>query len=437
MHRILRSFALLFLFLLLTSPTISSPASAQDGQATVRLDGRALFRVSSDEETPAEARAERIEQRLQLLLRNSDVHAPAMVTRAGENRVVSIAGVPVVTIQPIDAEENLANIDTLAQQWARSIDAELERARARRLGPGGRLVAETGGVLQSAFARILDSIVSVVPRVIAAIIVITVFAALAWLVHRGLRLLFRKTISDRTLENLIKQLSYYSIIVIGVMIAADALGFSPQALVTGLGLTGLVLGFALKDILSNFVSGLLILALRPFEIGNQIVVGDTEGAVERIELRATQIRTYDGRVALVPNAEVFTSRIVNNTADPVRRGNVHFMVGYDINLKKVVEMLRSSIAEVPGVLPGRPVVVRIEDLGADAMVLNIGFWTDSQRSDFKETSSAVRAKVVMMMEALGIPPPRPDLRSIAPSDPAAWRAIVQGRASSVEERDGQ
>lgn len=437
MHMIFRPLVLLFLCLLLTCPVISMQALAQDGQAAVRLDGRALFRVSPDEETPAEARAERIEQRLQLLLRNPERHAPTVVARSGEDRVVSVAGVPVVTVQPIDAEENLSDIDALARQWAHSIDAELERARERRLGPGGRFVAETRGALQSAFARILDSIISVVPRVIAAIIVITAFAAVAWLVHRGLRFLFRKTVSDRTLENLIKQVSYYSIILIGVIVAADALGFRPQTLVTGLGLTGLVLGFALKDILSNFVSGLLILALRPFEIGNQIVVGDTEGAVERIELRATQIRTYDGRVALVPNAEVFTSRIVNNTADPVRRGNVHFMVGYDIDLEKVVDMLRSGIAEVPGVLPERPVIVRVDELGPDAMVLNIGFWTDSARSDFKETSSAVRSRVATMMEALGIPPPRPDLRYIAPSDPAAWQAILQGQVARTEKRGGQ
>jgi hypothetical protein len=72
MHRIFRSLALLFLCLLLIAPVVSLPALAQDGQATVRLNGRALFRVSPDEATPAEARAERIEQRLQLLLRNPD-----------------------------------------------------------------------------------------------------------------------------------------------------------------------------------------------------------------------------------------------------------------------------------------------------------------------------------------------------------------------------
>ena len=92
-----------------------------------------------------------------------------------------------------------------------------------------------------------------------------------------------------------------------------------ESVATALGLGGVAVGFALKDILSNLVSGVLILAMRPFEIGDQIVISETEGTVEQIELRATQIRTYDGRLVLVPNGEVFTSRITNNTASPLRR----------------------------------------------------------------------------------------------------------------------
>lgn len=142
------------------------------------------------------------------------------------------------------------------------------------------------------------------------------FWALASLTRYLLRLVFRLVISDLTVENLIRQLSYYAIWAIGLVVATDALGFDPETVVTGLGLTGLALGFALKDIISNFVSGLLILWLRPFQLGDQIIVGSSEGNVERIHLRATEIRTYDGRVVMVPNAELFTSRIINNTAAP-------------------------------------------------------------------------------------------------------------------------
>jgi small-conductance mechanosensitive channel len=258
--------------------------------------------------------------------------------------------------------------------------------------------------------------------------VISAFVLLAWAVHRLLRVLFRRTVEDRTLENLIKQSVYYAIVLLGVIIAAGALGVSPQALVTGLGLTGLVLGFALKDILSNFVSGLLILALRPFKIGDQIVVGETEGAVERIELRATQIRTYDGRVALVPNAEVFTSRIVNNTADPIRRGNVAIRAGYDIDLETALPILREAAAGAPGVID-RPVAIRVEDLGADDLELDVSFWSDSRRSDFKDTCSAVRSRLLGAMAAAGIGLPQPDLRRLAPADVSKWRDVFDGNGN--------
>ena len=106
---------------------------------------------------------------------------------------------------------------------------------------------------------------------------------------------------------------------VGLFIALEVLGVKAQAFVTGLGLGSVALGFALKDLLSNLVSGLQILLTRTFEINDQIVVGDTEGTVERIEIRATHIRTYDGRLVLVPNGEVFMSRVTNNTASPLRR----------------------------------------------------------------------------------------------------------------------
>jgi hypothetical protein len=91
MHRIFRSLALLFLCLLLIAPVVSLPALAQDGQATVRLNGRALFRVSPDEATPAEARAERIEQRLQLLLRNPDADLLTVAYRQRRDATVIAA----------------------------------------------------------------------------------------------------------------------------------------------------------------------------------------------------------------------------------------------------------------------------------------------------------------------------------------------------------
>lgn len=195
-------------------------------------------------------------------------------------------------------------------------------------------MAEVQSSVQTGFGRLGESAIAIIPRALAALLVIGLFWAIAALVRWLMRLICRHIVEDLTVENLIKQVAYYVVWILGFIVALDAFGFDPQAVATGLGLTGLALGFALKDILSNFISGILILVLRPFELGDEIVVGQTEGNVERIELRATQLRTYDGRVVLVPNAELFTSRITNNTAASIRRSSVTLFIGATIAICK-------------------------------------------------------------------------------------------------------
>lgn len=111
----------------------------------------------------------------------------------------------------------------------------------------------------------------------------------------------------------------------------------------------------------------------------------------------------------------FTSRIVNNTADPIRRGNVVIRAGYDLDLETALPILRAATADAPGVIE-RSVNVRLEDLGADDLLLNLSFWSDFRRSDFQDTCSAVRTHLLRAMPGAGISFPEPDLRRLAPAD---------------------
>lgn len=408
------------IFLLLVSLCLSSFALAErviaqvpEGTATVRIDGRSVFQVgpSIEGEDPAE-RATRIEERISPVLRNLDSVPPAVVRPDGTDWVVSVAGIPVVTVTPRDAEDNFIGGAALSRQWASAIDAALDRARSRRLGVGGRFWAETRASGEAALGRMAESATRIIPRALAALIVVGLFWGFARAVRWLLRMIFTRTVEDVTIESLIKQLSYYAIIALGFFVAVDALGFDPTTVAAGLGLSGIVLGFALKDILSNFVSGLLLLTLRPFRIGDQIVVGDLEGSVEKIELRATRLRAYDGRVMLVPNAEVFTSRIVNNTADPVRRGAVELWLGYDTDTEHALEIIRSATAVAAGVLQAPVPAVRIDDLGPDDIRVEVTFWADSQRADYKNTAAAVRAEILRQLKGAQITLPDPAARSV-------------------------
>lgn len=396
-----------------------SPASAQDDRATVRLDGRAIFRVGPTGDLGAGERARQIERRLATLLETPSAIAPAQIERAGADdgeRVVTVAGVPVVTVTQADADDNVADIDTVAVQWAAAVTSALNRSAEARLTPGGRFVAEVRAAIEAAVARLVESAIRVIPRMLAALMVIAVFWGIAEVVRRLMRLIFRRIVDDLTIENLIKQVAYYAVWIVGVVVAIDALGLDPATVATGLGLTGLALGFALQDIISNFVSGILILTLRPFRLGDQIVVGETEGGVERIQLRATEIRTYDGRLVLVPNAEVFTSRVTNNTASPVRRGSVEVYLGYEVDLEQAQAVVRAAVERAPGVLDEPPASVRVQALGADDVRLEARFWTDSRRSDYVATASTVRRVIVEALRQDGLPLSAPSLRVVLSED---------------------
>jgi len=235
---------------------VSPPVAAQGNRATVRLDGRAVFQVTSDSDAAnARERANQIESRLNLLLQTPAAIAPVQIESNGGQRVLSVAARPLLTITPDDAHANSTTSDALAAQWKNAIDAALERAGTRRLSAWGRFAAETQASVETAFARVLESAIVIIPRLLAGMLVLLFFWALALLVRWLMRLLFRRIVSDLTIENLLKQIAYYAVWAIGLIVATSALGFDPQALATGLGLTGLALGFALKDILSNFVAG--------------------------------------------------------------------------------------------------------------------------------------------------------------------------------------
>jgi small conductance mechanosensitive channel len=402
-------------------------AVAQTEQVTVRIDGQAMFRVGAIGELEATARARQIERRMNRLLENPDAIAPPRIETTNANntdRVITIAGVPIVTVTEIDAQDNLTTVNVLATQWSQSIDTTLERASDRRLSPGGRFVAEVQAAIETAFGRLIESAIVIIPRALAALLVIGLFWAIATVVRWLMRIIFRRIVEDLTVENLIKQVAYYAVWILGFIVALDAFGFDPQAVATGLGLTSLALGFALKDILSNFISGLLILVLRPFELGDQIIVGETEGNVERIDLRATQLRTYDGRVVLVPNAEVFTSRIINNTAAPIRRGSVALFIGYDSDLQKAISVIQKAAQVTDGVLEEPAASVRVQELGQDDIVIEARFWTDSLRSDFVATTSHVRQAIVAALKEANIGLPDPDVRILMPRHPEQWRSAL-------------
>lgn len=127
-------------------------------------------------------------------------------------------------------------------------------------------------------------------------------------------------------------------------------GFTVGQLFSILGVGSVAIGFAFRDILQNFLAGILLLLNQPFRIGDQIMAKDLEGTVEDIQTRATFIRTYDGRRVVVPNSDLFTNLVTVNTAFETRRLEHIIGISYDDDIETAIAVLEKVMRGAPSVL---------------------------------------------------------------------------------------
>lgn len=160
-----------------------------------------------------------------------------------------------------------------------------------------------------------------------------------WVISFVFKKLVTKLLGSRSrYQNLVtvfRRLGGALILFVGFMVAMVIAipGFTPSKLIGALGIGSVAIGFAFKDIFQNLLSGILLLLSEPFRIGDQIISGDYEGTVEDIKIRATTIKTYDGRQVVIPNSQLYTSPMTVNTAYRQRRLQVAVGIGYDDDIR--------------------------------------------------------------------------------------------------------
>ena len=146
------------------------------------------------------------------------------------------------------------------------------------------------------------------PKVIGVVVIFAVFFILAKIIKRVITSAAERLEFNENLTLLFARTSSITLTIFGFVTALGTLGINVSALVAGLGLTGFALGFALKDTISNLLSGVLILLYRPFEKGNCIKISGYEGIVISIDLRYTELDS-EGNKVLIPNSKLFTDPI--------------------------------------------------------------------------------------------------------------------------------
>jgi small conductance mechanosensitive channel len=249
-----------------------------------------------------------------------------------------------------------------------------------------------------------------VPYLVIALIVFLFF----WMLSRLFKLFVRKALDNRTKnkQNLVLVLNRIGstfIIFVGFMIALVVAipGFTPGQLISALGIGSVAIGFAFKDVFQNLLSGILLLLSEPFRIGDEIVSGSFEGTVEDIQIRATYIRTGDGRRIVIPNANLFTNAVTVNTAFIKRRCAFDVGIGYDDDIEEAKKIILATLDKIRTVESDPIPTVQVKLLGDFAVILTVKWWIDVKDVTLSYSIDEVQVLVKKVLSAKGISIPYP------------------------------
>ncbi|ADJ28190.1 mechanosensitive ion channel family protein [Nitrosococcus watsonii] len=249
------------------------------------------------------------------------------------------------------------------------------------------------GMAVERFDSWVDGAIRLLPNIVLALVVMILFYGLAvliqWLVQRQS---IRR--GRHNLGRMLGSFSKWAVILSGFLLAATIVlpTLNPGDLIAGLGVSSVAIGFAFKDILQNWLAGLLILLRQPFEVDDQIKVDSHEGTVEQIETRATIIKTYDGQRILIPNSYIYTHAVIVKTAYEKRRSQYDININYDNSANSIgetCERIRGAIAQVAEVETNPPPEALAWDLTEDKVTIRARWWTNSHRANISRVRAAV------------------------------------------------
>lgn len=220
------------------------------------------------------------------------------------------------------------------------------------------------------------------PKALLAFVILILFIFFSGKVSNLVknRLIFRT--KDTLLSGFISKIAKWGVNIIGFVICMEVLGFATLAggIITGAGLSAVILGFAFKNIGENFLSGLLLAFNRPFNTGDLIQVEGYTGKITSMDFRTTNIETFDGQNVFIPNSMIINNPLVNFTYESKRRIDFTIQVDYTNDLDKAKKIILNSIKQVKDVLDEPKPMVIVDEL-TTSMSIKSYFWIDTKISE--------------------------------------------------------
>lgn len=274
-------------------------------------------------------------------------------------------------------------------------------ARALAASPGAADEAKNG--LAEKIAGFFDFIIGQVPSWIAGFVVFILTIFVAKLAKNAVESRISDQIDEEHQEVLVLsgRITFFGIMALGVTVALKIAGID---LTTILAAVAFGIGFALRDLISNFIAGVMILVSRQFKIGDFLKIGSTMGCVMEIQTRATILKSIDGTKVIVPNSKIFSNIVISTTTNPLRRIEIPVYVSYDTDIKFAMKVAMQVLKTYPKIQKKPAPSVLMKDLGDSSIDLAARFWVGS-RDGWLKIKSDVMHKMFEALNEAGIKVP--------------------------------
>ncbi len=219
-----------------------------------------------------------------------------------------------------------------------------------------------------------------------------------------------RTHNDLTLQEFVGSLARYAVLILGVIAMLRRLGVETASIITVLGAASLAVGLALQGTLTNVAAGVMLLVLRPYQVGDTVTIAGKTGTVERLDLFNSELRDGDNLKIIVPNSKSFGDVIVNMSDMKTRRMELNFGIGYDDDIGEALALLLKCCKDDPHILSDPAPWANVTDLGASAVNLTLRAW--AKMDVYWDARYAMLRRVKETFQGAGIDMPYPTQVSI-------------------------
>ena len=242
-------------------------------------------------------------------------------------------------------------------------------------------------------------------KILGFLVVLVIGWQLAKYVVRLLEKSLLKSKLDVSIHGFILTLSGFFLKLVVIITAATIIDVPMTTFIAMLSAAGLAVGLALKDSLSNFAAGILLLIFRPFGVGDYIQTSDVSGTVLSIEMLYTSMNTIDNKRVMVPNGHLATSHITNYSVEPYRRIDKVYSVAYGTDVLKVKEVLMGIVLKNEMILDERGVILGVINHGDSSVDFDLKVWV--KREDYFTVLYMLNEDVIVEFEKNDIEIPYP------------------------------